>query len=140
MDVLDGMEGKLTNAKWAAIGKCSADTALRDINDLLTRGVLGRLEGGGRSTGCLLVKLSCSPGGTCEGSYKSSSIRFTVLGGTWKSNSCNHTPGANAYRSGRITLTLFENSFPNYTAPKMEEAMKNKAIATDTSYAMQGEL
>ena len=49
--VLDGMEGKLTNAKWAAIGKCSADTALRDINDLLERGVLGRLEGGGRSTG-----------------------------------------------------------------------------------------
>jgi Fic family protein len=54
--VLDGMEGKLTNAKWAAIGKCSADTALRDINDLLSRGVLGRLEGGGRSTGYLLVK------------------------------------------------------------------------------------
>ena len=49
--VLDGMEGKLTNAKWAAIGKCSADTALRDINDLLARGVLGRLEGRGRSTG-----------------------------------------------------------------------------------------
>jgi len=49
--VLDGMEGKLTNAKWAAIGKCSADTALRDINDLLARGVLARLEGGGRSTG-----------------------------------------------------------------------------------------
>jgi len=54
--VPDGMEGKLTNAKWAAIGKCSADTALRDINDLLARGVLGRLEGGGRSTGYLLVK------------------------------------------------------------------------------------
>ncbi len=53
--VLDGIEGKLTNAitnaKWAAIGKCSADTALRDINDLLVRGVLRRLEGGGRSTG-----------------------------------------------------------------------------------------
>jgi Fic family protein len=49
--VLDGFEGKLTNAKWAAIGKCSADTALRDINDLLERGVLRRLEGGGRSTG-----------------------------------------------------------------------------------------
>lgn len=49
--VLDGMEGKLTNAKWAAMGKCSADTALRDINDLLERGVLRRLEGGGRSTG-----------------------------------------------------------------------------------------
>ena len=49
--VLDGMEGKLTNAKWAALGKCSADTALRDINDLLARGVLRGLEGGGRSTG-----------------------------------------------------------------------------------------
>ena len=49
--VLDGMEGKLTNAKWAAMGKCSADTALRDINDLLERGVLLRLEGGGRSIG-----------------------------------------------------------------------------------------
>ena len=49
--VLDGFEGKLTNAKWASLGKCSADTALRDINDLLARGVLRRLEGGGRSTG-----------------------------------------------------------------------------------------
>ena len=53
---LDRMEGKLTNAKWAAIGKCSADTALRDINDLLARGVLGKLDGGGRSTGYVLVK------------------------------------------------------------------------------------
>lgn len=53
--VLDGMEGKLTNAKWAAIGKCSADTALRDMSDLLARGVLRRLEGGGRSTGYELV-------------------------------------------------------------------------------------
>ena len=52
--VLDGMEGKLTNAKWAAISKCSADTALRDINDLLARGVLRRLEGGGRSVGYAL--------------------------------------------------------------------------------------
>jgi Fic family protein len=54
--VLDGMEGKLTNAKWAAIGQCSADTALRDITDLLARGVLARLEGGGRSTGYGLVR------------------------------------------------------------------------------------
>jgi Fic family protein len=52
--VLDGYEGKLTNAKWAAIGKCSADTALRDISDLLARGVLRKLEGGGRSTGYAL--------------------------------------------------------------------------------------
>ena len=53
--VLDGMEGKLTNAKWAAIGNCSADTALRDINDLLARGLLRRVEGGGRSTGYQVV-------------------------------------------------------------------------------------
>jgi Fic family protein len=50
--------GKLTNAKWAAIAKCSADTALRDINDLLARGVLRKLEGGGRSTGYELSKWS----------------------------------------------------------------------------------
>jgi Fic family protein len=49
--VLDGMQGKLTNAKWATLGKCSADTALRDINALLAQGVLRRLEGGGRSAG-----------------------------------------------------------------------------------------
>jgi Fic family protein len=49
--VSGGFEGKLSNAKWAALGKCSADTALRDINDLLARGVLRKLEGGGRSTG-----------------------------------------------------------------------------------------
>ncbi|MBS0390705.1 MAG: Fic family protein [Proteobacteria bacterium] len=53
--VLDGMEGKLTNAKWAAIAKCSPDTALRDINALLALGVLRRLEGGGRSTGYRVV-------------------------------------------------------------------------------------
>lgn len=52
--VLDGVEGKLTNARWAAWAKCSADTALRDINDLLARGVLRKLEGGGRSTGYAL--------------------------------------------------------------------------------------
>ena len=55
--LLDGVfKGSLTNAKWAALAKCSADTALRDINDLLARGVLRRLEGGGRSTGYELVK------------------------------------------------------------------------------------
>mgnify|MGYP000075896512 CR=1 FL=1 len=49
--LLDGLEGKLIAAQCAAIGECSADTALRDINDLLARGVLRRLESGGRSTG-----------------------------------------------------------------------------------------
>jgi len=49
--VLHDMGGKLTNANWSAIGKCSADTALRDTNDLLAHKVLGRLEYRVRSTG-----------------------------------------------------------------------------------------
>jgi Fic family protein len=48
--LLDGFEGKLTSSKWAAIAKCSPDTALRDISDLLARGVLRKSEAGGRST------------------------------------------------------------------------------------------
>ena len=54
--LLDGFEGKLTTAKWAAIAKCSTDTSLRDISELLARGVLRKLEGGGRSTGYELSK------------------------------------------------------------------------------------
>lgn len=48
--LLDGFEGKLTSSKWAAIAKCSPDTALRDINALLELGVLQKTVGGGRST------------------------------------------------------------------------------------------
>ncbi|TXT26238.1 MAG: filamentation induced by cAMP protein Fic [Gallionellaceae bacterium] len=48
--LLDGFEGKLTSTKWAAIAKCSPDTALRDINDLVARGVLKKADSGGRST------------------------------------------------------------------------------------------
>lgn len=48
--LLDGFNGKLTSSKWAAIAKCSADTALRDISDLVARGVLRKSAAGGRST------------------------------------------------------------------------------------------
>lgn len=48
--LLDGFDGKLTTSKWATIAKCSQDTALRDINQLLERGVLMRSEASGRST------------------------------------------------------------------------------------------
>lgn len=48
--LLDGFEGKLTSSKWAVIAKCSPDTALRDITELLELGVLRKLPGGGRST------------------------------------------------------------------------------------------
>lgn len=48
--LLDGFEGKLTTRKWAVLSKCSPDTALRDITDLLERGVLRKSNAGGRST------------------------------------------------------------------------------------------
>lgn len=53
--LLDGFEGKLTSSKWAAIEKCSPDTALRDIADLVERGILTKGAGGGRSTSYSLV-------------------------------------------------------------------------------------
>lgn len=56
--LLDGFEGKLTNRKWAAIAKCSPDTALRDLSDLVSRGVLQKAPGGGRSTAYELVPLT----------------------------------------------------------------------------------
>jgi Fic family protein len=52
--LLDGFEGNLTSGKWAKIARCSQDTALRDITDLLSRGVLRKGEGGGRSTSYVL--------------------------------------------------------------------------------------
>lgn len=48
--LLDGFEGKLTSSKWARLAKCSSDTAVRDINDLLEREILTREQAGGRST------------------------------------------------------------------------------------------
>lgn len=48
--LLDGFTGKLTSSKWAKIEKCSSDTALRDITDLVSRGILEREDAGGRST------------------------------------------------------------------------------------------
>lgn len=48
--LLDGFESKLTTAKWAALAKCSPDTALRDIQELVARGVLLKSEAGGRSS------------------------------------------------------------------------------------------
>ena len=57
--LLDGFEGKLTSSKWAAIAKCSPDTALRDITDLLAHGVLRKSNAGGRSTS---YELNHSPG------------------------------------------------------------------------------
>jgi Fic family protein len=49
--LLDGFDGKLTSSKWANIAKCSPDTALRDITDLMERNILAKDDAGGRSTG-----------------------------------------------------------------------------------------
>lgn len=48
--LLNGFEGNLTSSKWAQLAKCSQDTALRDIGDLVSRGILTKDTAGGRST------------------------------------------------------------------------------------------
>lgn len=55
--LLDGFEGKLTTSKWAAIATCSPDTALRDILNLVERGILVRNPGAGRSTSYSLAEV-----------------------------------------------------------------------------------
>jgi len=55
--LFDDFEGKLTSSKWARLAKCSQDTALRDIDDLLKHGVLVKEPGGGRSTSYALAAL-----------------------------------------------------------------------------------
>ena len=48
--LFDGFEGKLQSSKWAKICKCSQDTAIRDIKDLIEKGILKQKQRGGRST------------------------------------------------------------------------------------------
>ena len=48
--MLDNFKGNLTTSKYAKLAKCSNDTALRDIRELLERGIIGKNPGGGRST------------------------------------------------------------------------------------------
>lgn len=53
--LLDNFKGKLNTSKWAKMTKCSTDTALRDIQDLLRKELLIKEPGGGRSTSYTLV-------------------------------------------------------------------------------------
>ena len=53
----DGFFGKLTSSKWAKIAKCSSDTALNDIKDLLGKGMLVKNGEGGRSTNYSLPEI-----------------------------------------------------------------------------------
>ena len=52
--LLNGFVGRLTTTKYAKLAKCSHDTALRDIQELIEHGVLEKNPGGGRSTSYLL--------------------------------------------------------------------------------------
>ena len=55
--LLDDFEGNLNTSKYAKMTKCSTDTALRDIQSLVKRGVLEKTPGGGRSTSYRIVEL-----------------------------------------------------------------------------------
>jgi len=53
--MLSGFKGHMTTSKYAKLAKCSQDTALRDIRELVERGVLVQNLAGGRSTSYRLV-------------------------------------------------------------------------------------
>lgn len=55
--LMDGFDGKLTSSKWAKIAKCSKDSAIRDINDLIEKGILQKEAAGGRSTNYELKRI-----------------------------------------------------------------------------------
>lgn len=54
--LLDGIDGKMTSSKWAKMAKCSKDSAVRDINELINLGILTKEAAGGRSTNYELVR------------------------------------------------------------------------------------
>jgi Fic family protein len=53
--LFDNFYGKLTSSKWAKLTNTSSDTALRDINDLIEKGILKQSGAGGRSTSYELI-------------------------------------------------------------------------------------
>lgn len=54
--LLEGFDGKLTSEKWGKLAKVSHDTALRDIQDLIKKGILKQEQSGGRSTAYALAR------------------------------------------------------------------------------------
>ena len=53
---MDGFDGALSSSTWAQIATCSHDTALREIQDLVARGILTQEPAGGRSTRYVLTE------------------------------------------------------------------------------------
>ena len=68
--MLDGFEGKMTSSKWAKIGKCSQDSANRDIAALLEHGLLERGPGGGRNTHYVITQAVELVKGTSNDGFK----------------------------------------------------------------------
>jgi Fic family protein len=60
----DGFEGKLNSSKWAKMCHCSQDTALRDIHDLIEKGILRDTGEGGRSKNYELIDMKILDNGT----------------------------------------------------------------------------
>lgn len=58
--LFDNFEGKLQSSKWAKINKISPDTALRDIKDLIEKGILQQTNEGGRSVNYELIDFKLS--------------------------------------------------------------------------------
>jgi Fic family protein len=56
--LLDGFEGNLNSSKWSKITKCSKDSAIRDINELIQYRILEKAEAGGRSVSYSLLAFS----------------------------------------------------------------------------------
>jgi Fic family protein len=56
--LMENFEGNLTTSKWAKMAKTSPDTALRDITDLVNKGILIKADSGGRSTHYLIKEYS----------------------------------------------------------------------------------
>ena len=55
--MLDGFERKLKSSKWVKITKCSTETTLRDIKNLIVKGILRQEFQGGRSSNYELIRI-----------------------------------------------------------------------------------
>lgn len=53
--MFDNFKGHMTTSKYAKLAKCSPDTALRDMRELVSRHILIQNPGGGRSTSYRLI-------------------------------------------------------------------------------------
>ncbi len=105
--LLDGFEGKFTSSKYAKIAHCSQDTALRDIEDQIGRGLMVRAEAGGRSTSYRLRRIRSHSQVTTNQPH----LTFHAASPAWSGLRSRGRPardGADsdlAFRNGRPTMS-----------------------------------